>query len=73
MKDETLLFVCMELCDGGDLCWLIDNRQNIQLSESRNMFTQIAMGVSYLHNKFIMHRDLKVYVLSSTTQMNINF
>ncbi len=61
MRDKTCLFLCMELCDCGDLRnWLRDHRQNAQITDLRNMFTQIAMGVSYLHNKNIMHRDLKV-------------
>jgi NIMA (never in mitosis gene a)-related kinase len=53
----------MEYCDGGDLA----NYLNIQMKTGRNLteekiwkfFIQISLGLLYIHNKKILHRDLK--------------
>jgi NIMA (never in mitosis gene a)-related kinase len=54
----------MEYCDGGDLCHYLENyRKNNSraMSEDRiwRYFIQMCLGLAYIHNKKILHRDLK--------------
>ena len=54
-------FILSELCDGS-LVDLMQKFPNCKLSEPLiiNIMKQICLGVSYLHEKQICHRDLKV-------------
>ena len=63
------LCIVMEYCDGGDLAGKIEKRQEdskkagkwLYLSEDQvlHWFTQIALGVKHVHDRKILHRDLK--------------
>ena len=54
-------FILSELCDGS-LVDLMQKFPNCKLTEPLvvNIMKQVCLGVKYLHDKSICHRDLKV-------------
>ncbi|XP_056423402.1 interferon-induced, double-stranded RNA-activated protein kinase-like isoform X2 [Hyla sarda] len=61
-RTGTCLYIQMELCEGGSLKRWIRKRNsqnNINKSESLDIFRQIIEGVSYIHSQKLIHRDLK--------------
>lgn len=59
--DDGLLYIVMGFCEGGDLYHKLKEQKGTLLSESQvvEWFVQIAMALQYLHEKQILHRDLK--------------
>jgi calcium-dependent protein kinase len=55
---NSRLFICLELCSGGDLY----SRDPYTEREAAEIVTDILSAVAYLHSKGIIHRDLKLYV-----------
>ncbi|KAM8925392.1 serine/threonine-protein kinase Nek4 isoform 5-T6 [Lycaon pictus] len=58
---DGLLYIVMGFCEGGDLYRKLKERKGQLLPESQvvEWFVQIAMALQYLHEKHILHRDLK--------------
>lgn len=61
MKNNESLCICMEYCDGGDLASQVKAARRNLFSESKvlHWFVQIALGLHYMHNNRVLHRDLK--------------
>ncbi|GCB68144.1 hypothetical protein scyTo_0005255 [Scyliorhinus torazame] len=59
--DDGLLYIVMGYCEGGDLYHKLKEQKGKLLPESQivEWFVQIAMALQYLHEKHILHRDLK--------------
>jgi len=52
-------YILTEFCEGGDLRnILIENADNISVSQLTSMAFHIAAGMAYLHSSQIIHRDL---------------
>uniref|UniRef100_A0A8C5R5E7 Serine/threonine-protein kinase Nek4 n=1 Tax=Leptobrachium leishanense TaxID=445787 RepID=A0A8C5R5E7_9ANUR len=59
--DDGLLYIVMGYCEGGDLYRKLKDQKGKLLPEDQvvDWFIQIAMAMQYLHDRHIMHRDLK--------------
>ncbi|XP_025062561.1 serine/threonine-protein kinase Nek4 isoform X5 [Alligator sinensis] len=59
--EDGLLYIVMGFCEGGDLYHKLKEQKGKLLPETRvvEWFVQIAMALQYLHEKHILHRDLK--------------
>ncbi|KAJ7424773.1 serine/threonine-protein kinase Nek4 [Willisornis vidua] len=55
------LYIVMAFCEGGDLYHKLKEQKGKLLPETQvvEWFVQIAMALQYLHEKHILHRDLK--------------
>lgn len=64
-EDGSVMFIVMEYADGGDLNQRIKERKKSENPEPFDpklcmfWFLQIAMALKFLHDKRILHRDLK--------------
>eukprot|EP01128_Nolandella_sp_AFSM9_P007596 TRINITY_DN4216_c0_g1_i1.p1 TRINITY_DN4216_c0_g1~~TRINITY_DN4216_c0_g1_i1.p1 ORF type:complete len:546 (-),score=118.28 TRINITY_DN4216_c0_g1_i1:55-1620(-) len=58
-QDHDYLYTLMELCPGGELGRRVKNMQLLE-PQIRNILAQILVGVSALHEKEIVHRDLNL-------------
>ncbi|XP_068762911.1 serine/threonine-protein kinase Nek4 isoform X3 [Struthio camelus] len=59
--EDGLLYIVMGFCEGGDLYHKLKEQKGKLLPENQvvEWFVQIAMALQYLHEKRILHRDLK--------------
>uniref|UniRef100_A0A0N5ARF8 non-specific serine/threonine protein kinase n=1 Tax=Syphacia muris TaxID=451379 RepID=A0A0N5ARF8_9BILA len=60
-KAEKGLSIVMQYSEGGTMDNMICERKGVKFSESAvlDYFTQVAVGLEYMHSKNILHRDLK--------------
>ncbi|NXJ74527.1 NEK4 kinase, partial [Trogon melanurus] len=58
---DGLLYIVMGFCEGGDLYHKLKEQKGKLLPENQvvEWFVQIAMALQYLHERHILHRDLK--------------
>ncbi|KAI1320077.1 hypothetical protein EDD11_002049 [Mortierella claussenii] len=59
-SEERDHFVVTELARGGELFDRVKKKGRFTESESRFVFRQLLEGVKYLHDRGIVHRDLKL-------------
>ncbi|KAM6468222.1 serine/threonine-protein kinase Nek4 isoform 2-T3 [Liasis olivaceus] len=59
--DDGLLYIVMGFCEGGDLYHKLKEQKGQLLPETQvvEWLVQIAMALQYMHEKHILHRDLK--------------
>lgn len=58
-EDKNDLYIIMELADTDLRSLILNNDQHIDENRVRGYMIQLLQGVAYLHNKGIIHRDLK--------------
>ncbi len=56
---DNYLYNVMEYAKGGELTQYINNTKEIPENKIKSIFKQIYDAVKYIHNKNIIHRDLK--------------
>uniref|UniRef100_A0A8C6SBY3 non-specific serine/threonine protein kinase n=1 Tax=Neogobius melanostomus TaxID=47308 RepID=A0A8C6SBY3_9GOBI len=64
-QEKGSLYIVMEYCDGGDLMKKIHMQRGVAFTEEQilDWFVQICLGLKHIHNKKILHRDIKTQVL----------
>ncbi|KAH0795307.1 CAMK family protein kinase [Histomonas meleagridis] len=73
IEDEQNIYIFMEYCQGTSLLSFINSRSSISERVCRIIFKQIIIALSFLHNKGIAHRDLKLenIIVSSSYEVKI--
>src|SRR5690606_32727080 len=59
-KTHSKFYIFTEYCNGGDLELLKDIKGRINEKMARIILTQLVEGIRELHDRNIMHRDLKL-------------
>lgn len=68
---ENHTYVVLELCSNGSLMDMVKNRRSLSLPEVRRYMIQICGGVKYMHQRRVIHRDLKMGNLFIDGHMNL--
>ncbi|KAK3885306.1 hypothetical protein Pcinc_010471 [Petrolisthes cinctipes] len=60
-EEDGCLLIAMDYCGGGDLHSLINGRGSVLFPEDRvlDWFVQLCLAVKYIHDRKILHRDIK--------------
>ncbi|XP_032812294.1 serine/threonine-protein kinase Nek5-like isoform X2 [Petromyzon marinus] len=60
-QDHIKLCIVMEYCEGGDLLQRISSQRGVLFSEDQvlNWFVQICLAVKHIHDRKVLHRDIK--------------
>ncbi|KFP80625.1 Serine/threonine-protein kinase Nek5, partial [Acanthisitta chloris] len=61
LQEKNKLYIVMEYCDGGDLMKRINMQHGVLFAEDQilSWFVQISLGLKHIHDKKILHRDVK--------------
>lgn len=57
---ESNIWLVTELCSGGELFDYLAEKGRLTEGETRVIFGQLCLAVAYVHDKGIVHRDLKL-------------
>ena len=60
-EDSGSLYIVMDYCDGGDLYKKINDQRGKLFPEDQvlNWFVQLCLGLKHVHDRKILHRDIK--------------
>uniref|UniRef100_UPI0037E7B9C2 serine/threonine-protein kinase Nek5-like n=1 Tax=Semicossyphus pulcher TaxID=241346 RepID=UPI0037E7B9C2 len=60
-QERGSLYIVMEFCDGGDLMKRINMQRGVFFTEGQvvDWFVQICLGLKHIHDRKILHRDIK--------------
>ncbi|XP_075707877.1 serine/threonine-protein kinase Nek5 isoform X2 [Rhinoderma darwinii] len=61
IEENNNLYIVMEYCDGGDLTKRINKQRGVLFDEDQilNWFVQISLGLKHIHDRKVLHRDIK--------------
>ena len=71
-EDSENVYILLELCRRRSLMELHKRRKAVTEPEARYFMKQIALGVKYLHDNKIIHRDLKLGNLFLSDEMDVS-
>ena len=58
--DKKFIYLCMELCSGGDLFEsILKNGKPLKESDASKLMEKCLMALQHCHNQNIIHRDIK--------------
>jgi len=60
LATESSIWMVSELCAGGELYDYLVERGSLPEAEARRLFGQLCLAVAYIHERGIVHRDLKL-------------
>ena len=64
-------YLIFEFCENRDLSYLIDQRKKLKEIEVQYYITQLIQALIHLHDRFIVHRDLKLGNIFLTGKMEL--
>ncbi|PIK59745.1 polo-like kinase [Apostichopus japonicus] len=70
-EDDNNVYVVLELCRRRSMMELHKRRRAVTEPETRYFMMQIVLGVQYMHDTKVIHRDLKLGNLFIDDDMNI--
>ncbi|XP_050766413.1 serine/threonine-protein kinase Nek5 [Gymnogyps californianus] len=73
LQEKNKLYIVMEYCDGGDLMKRINMQQGVLFDEDQilSWFVQISLGLKHIHDKKILHRDVKAQNIFLSNNGNV--
>ncbi|XP_005090056.2 serine/threonine-protein kinase 33 [Aplysia californica] len=60
IESPKKMYLIMELCTGGDLARLLQQRTSLTEADTKTVMSSLAEAIKYLHQQGILHRDLKL-------------
>lgn len=57
--DKDSLYLLLDLCEGGDLNWHLQELGTFSEEQAKFYTAQIIMGLAHIHDKAMVYRDLK--------------
>ncbi|XP_054642551.1 serine/threonine-protein kinase Nek5-like isoform X3 [Dunckerocampus dactyliophorus] len=69
-QENGSVYIVMEYCDGGDLMMKINTQRGVFFAEQQvlDWFVQICLGLKHIHDRKILHRDIKSQNIFLTEQ-----
>uniref|UniRef100_A0A8C6QIJ2 Testis-specific serine/threonine-protein kinase 4 n=1 Tax=Nannospalax galili TaxID=1026970 RepID=A0A8C6QIJ2_NANGA len=71
IENTSRVYIILELAQGGDVLDWIQRYGACSESLAGKWFSQVALGIAYLHSKGIVHRDLKLENLLLDKKENV--
>ena len=59
-EDEKFFMIIMEYINGGNLFTFVKKRRKLSEKTAKFLFKQIILGIKYIHEQNIVHRDIKL-------------
>ncbi|XP_036396730.1 serine/threonine-protein kinase Nek5-like [Megalops cyprinoides] len=75
-EEGTNMYIVMEYCNGGDLMKRINMQRGVLFIEDQVMdwFVQICLGVKHIHDRKVLHRDIKtqnIFLTNNGTKVKL--
>lgn len=71
IQTESYIWMVTELCTTGELYDYLVERGTLSEPEALRIFGQICLGVGYIHEQGIVHRDLKLENILLDADLNV--
>jgi len=59
LEDPSSIYLVLEYAEHGNLFTHIKRKRKLTELEAWNFFTQVCIGINYLHEQQVIHRDIK--------------
>jgi cell cycle serine/threonine-protein kinase CDC5/MSD2 len=69
-EDETNVYILLEICPNQSLMDMLKKRKRFTEPEAKYFITQIIGAVTYMHDRRVIHRDLKLGNIFLDEDMN---
>ncbi|PRT53703.1 Cell cycle serine/threonine-protein kinase CDC5/MSD2 [Wickerhamiella sorbophila] len=70
-EDDVNVYILLEICSNSTLMELVRRRKRLLEVEARYYLLQVLAAVNHMHNKLVIHRDLKLGNIFIDSDMNI--